>query len=379
MTPRNVMDAIQFGAILLGVFVIAHEFWVQHPKDRALRNAELHAQLATLATSEDIEDTEVAIQKIMALMHLEGNDMAGISVPNATFRMGRFANAHWQDSFMKDVSFTCTPRAELLIDEFNGDSLQREPCAMLTHADFSGAVLDSASFKYADLHSAMFPGADLDRAVIYRSSLAKADLSHTDLSGIQIISADLGNATFSPGETFDCRRSTSHSEKRNDVRVKDVACVQLEEVDLSPVTMQKARFLGAEIRHVNFAGSDLHKARFGCDQPLRDAPKLCTTIESACLEGTTLTEALFDGVSIHDIDFSTSDITGAEFTNVVFRNVTFSAAQLGAVDFDDRSRRSLIADRQRTGDVDVDSDERPCAPKWREALTDWKAPIAFTP
>ena len=343
------------------MLAVLYEFRIQSPKDRHLRDVQLHATVATLATNEDVDVTGYAVQKIMALMHKDGADdiMTGISVPNVTFYMADFEDVDWSDVYMNRVEFACTERMYDLIDDYDDNGTAKlEPCANLKGATLSGSIMKRARFNYADLDDSNFKGAVLDDARVNYSILSNSDFAGADMSGIRIDNSDFSGSDFGRSIKFDCRRTPT-----------DPECdVRLQRVDFSSVEMPRARFQGTKIDYVDFAGSNLSGARFGCDSYRGD--KICSNIEGVCLQGADLTRAKLEGVSISDTDFSTADISGAHFKNVRFENVVFSDAQIEERRFDRSSLDSLK--RERVTALKLEADETPCTQQWRRELTQWK-------
>ena len=378
----QIVIGIQFVAVLVGMLAVLYEFQFQRPKDRDLRDVELHATVATLATNQDVDITGYAVQKIIALMHKDGVDMTGISVPNVTFFMADFENVDWSDVYMNRVEFACTDRMYDLIDDYDDNGTGKlEPCANLKGATFSGSLMRRARFNYANLAGSNFNGAVLEEARVNDSILSNSDFAGTDMSGIQIDNSDFSGSDFGRSIKFDCRTLT------------DLECVDLARVDFSSVKMPRARFQGAEIDYVDFSGSDLSGARFDCDS-YRDE-EICSSIEGVCLQGTNLTraklegvsisntdfstadisDARFEDVSISNTDFSTADISGVRFRNVRFENVVYSDAQIETRRFDRNSLDSLR--RGRVTALKLEANETPCTQPWRRELTQWKEKFAL--
>ena len=361
-TLSYIVSGIQFVAVVVGMLAVLYEIRFQLPKDRDLRDAQLHATVATLAAGENVDVTGFAVQKVMALMHKDGVDMTGISFPNVTFYMAAFDRVNWSDAYMRNVEFKCTDRAYELIDGSGDDGTATfDPCAKLRNAKFLGSLMRRVRFHYADLASANFSDAVLDEARIDHSVLSESNFSRSHVSGIQINGSDFSGSDFGRSIAFDCRTIT------------DWSCVRLKRVDLSSVKMPRVRFLGADIRHVDLAGSDLSKARFGCDKFKGETR--CSSIKGACLQGTDLSGARLEGISISNADFSVADISGARFKNVRFENVVFRDEQIEPRRFDRKSLDSLK--RARVVGLGLEADETPCAQPWRRELVRWKEKFAF--
>ena len=300
----------------------------------------------------------------MALMHKDGVDMTGISVPNVTFYMADFEGVNWSDAYMSRVEFACTDRIYLLIyDSDDNAPTKLDPCAKLKGARFSGSFMRRARFNYANLAGSYFNGAALDEASISDSILTDSEFAGSDMSGIEIEGSDFAGSDFGRSIDFDCRT------------LSDPECVRMRGVDFSSVTMPRVLFRGAEINNVDFAGSDLSRATIDCDS--YGDEELCPSFDRVCFNGTNLTRADLEGVSISNTDFSTADISDARFENVRFENVVFSDAQIDSARFDDSSLDSLM--RARVKALELELEETPCTPPWRRELTQWKEKFAFGP
>ena len=339
------------------MLAVLYEFRIQSPKDRHLRDVQLHATIATLATNEDVDVTGYAVQKIMALMHEDGVDMTGISVPNVTFYMADFEDANWSDAYMNRVEFACTGRIYDLIDDYDdNETVKLKPCANLKGATLSGSIMNRVRFNYANLIGSYFKDAVLDEARVNDSIFSGSDFSGAGVSGIRIDNSDFSGSDFGRSIKFDCSTLT------------DLECVHLQRVDLSSVEMPRAQFQGAKIDYVDFTGSNLSGARIECDS--YKGKKFCSSIEGVCLQDTDLTRANLEGVSISNTDFSTANFSGAHFKNVQFENVVFSDAQIETGRFDRSSLSSLK--RNRVTAFELEADETPCTQQWRRELTQWK-------
>ena len=354
----HIANGIQFAAVVFGMLAVLNEFWIQRPKDRDLRNAQLHATVATLTASDNIEVTEVAVQKILTLMHKDGVDMTGISIPNVTFYMAAFEDIDWSDAYMNDVEFACTDRMYSLINNYDDENTARRlvPCAILKGATFSGTLMRRTRFNYADLSSSDLTEAVLDKARINDSVLSNSNFSRSDMSGVQIERSDFSGSNFGRSMTFDCWT------------IRDLECVRLRRVDLSSVEMPRVRLKGAEINYVDFSASNLERARIGCDE--YQGKEICSNIEGVCLQDTNVSRARLEGVSISNTDLSVADISGTRFKNVSFENVVISDKQIDPKRFDKSSFKSLM--RGRVDVLDLEADETPCTQLWRRKLTRWK-------
>ena len=361
---RDIAKGIEFIAVVLGMMAILYEFGIQRPKDRDLRDAQLYASVATLAAAEDPEVSERAVHKILALLHLEGVDMTGMSFPGVTFRMSDFEGVDWAHAFMEGVEFACTDRMYDLIDEHDNkeDPPQLGLCANLKGANFSGAYMRRLMIRYADLSDSDFTHASLREAFIKYALFTGSKFTESTMRGIEISDADFSGSDFGRFNEFDCRFHQG-----------DAECVELDRVDFSLAEMPFVLFRGAELDMVDFGGSNLRGARIDCDTLL--SQEACTSIESVCLEGTDLTRARLEDITVSNTDFSRARMSGASFKNVTFANVVFTEDQIKENKLDDYSLRSLNA--ARVSDLGLPEDETPCTPAWRQRISNWKASFAL--
>jgi len=353
---------VELVAVVVGMGAVFWEFGIERQRDRDLRNVRLHATVAELAGHDDTAATSPAVQKILGLMHRDGVDMTGISVPNVVFRMVALDNVDWSDSNMTAVTFTCAQHV-----------LQ-----MLRSLD---ARIDAHHLACARLRRARFHGADLRAAQFYRTDLARAEFFHTRLSGISAENTDFSYAGFVGGTSrehalpriveflipvvaFDCYKSAPPGRS---------ACVSLKGVGFFGAQLPSAHFTGAEIADADFTRATLRGARFRCEEPTEggDTKRRCTTVDYACFRDANLTNAIFEGVTIKSADFSGAVLAGALFENVTFDRVVFHEAQAEAATFDWHSRESLKEAR-----VEISAFSRPqftpCSPEWRSRILPWK-------
>ena len=373
--PWQIARAIEFVAIVVGMAAVIFEFWFERPRDRELRDVQLHATVAELATRGNVNETSHAVQRILELMHRDGVDMSGISIPKVTIRMAEFENADWSNAYMNAVNFACT---QSILDALAATDRQNTPkdpilCAHLSRARFNGANLRAARFQRANLSNAGFTGADLTEAEFHRADLSHTRLFRARLTAIKARDVNFSHSRFRSDDDrgiaaswlrpwlfrdslFDCTTSSTNSMK----------CVSLERALFIQAEMPHAAFLGAKIINVDFAGATLHNARFACHK-WDASSKDCTEVVNACFNDANLSNATFQAVTIKNSDFSDAELDNATFENVIFDNVVFSDKQKKEAKFDDASIESLnasVTDSSSTGD----SDQSPCEAPWRRTL-----------
>ena len=362
LAPRQwqIARAFEFVAVVVGMGAVFWEFGIERQRDRELRDVRLHATVAELAGHENIAATSPAVQKILGLMHRDGVDMTGISVPNVIFRTAVFEDVDWSDSQMEAVAFTCTQLVlQILRSPEVRNKAHRLTCARLTNARFHGANLQAARFHRADL--------------------SRAEFFHAQLSGMTAEETDFSHARFVdessrkyplpsivrflvPAVLFNCYKPAPG---RAD-------CVRLSLVVFFRAHMPGAHFTGAEIADADFTRATLRDARFRCEASAQgDATKpRCTTINYACFQGADLTDASFEGVTIENANFTGAVLSGARFNDVTFSRVVFPKEQIEAANFDRNSHESLEEARVELAAFPVEQ-ARPCDPTWRSRLAPW--------
>ena len=334
---RHSARAIEFVAVLVGMSVVFFEFGIQRPKDRDLRDVQLHATIATLATNKEVEDTSPAVQKLLAFMHQESVPMTGISIPNVFLKMPAFDNVDWSDAYMRGVQFVCTERLYRLIDDHDPSMPKFDPCVRLRHAYFNGTTLRNARFEYADLSHAKFNAADLTEVEIDNAAFVDAEFIGADVSAIKIHRGDFSNTRFSrPSDhtpKFDCRR---HERENGSIQIE---CTSLKWVLFSSSELHKAVFRGATIDEVDFLHAKMKRSKFECDSFGRNHNRIerCTTIERACFRGADLSRATFENVNISQTDFSGAALRRATFENVHISQTDFAGTDLGRARFENGS------------------------------------------
>ena len=324
--------AVQFVAVLFGMLAVLYEFGIQRPKDRELRDVQLHATLAELATSEDIraDAAATAVRNILEVMHAEKADMTGIVIPGLTFRMTEvadFEGADWSDAELSGTSFLCSDRLLAAIE--NGEKAGW--CANLREARLKGSNLTRARFEHTDFSGADFAGAVLLAIKFKHSEFSGADLSH-------VVFACFGRST---ADTPDCP--------------------ELTDVRFHSAKMRGVAFWGVNINGADFTAANLSRAHFECAGPH------CVRLEGVCFRGADLTGAEFRGVTISNTDFTNVlNLDKATFERVTFDSVTFDyfiylnfgRARTKPANFDDPSWHSLKAALNRR--VEFAVMDQPC-------------------
>ena len=341
---------------------LAYEFWHERPKDRELRDVRLHATVATLSAQPNPVVSH-AVQRILELMHRDGVDMTGISIPGIAFRMAAFEGVDWSNALMDGVDFTC-PKLDSRGQPYGGESKgSSTPCATLRDARFLGTALSSARFQRTDISRTIFFGARLSGVKAKEVDFSAARFVAKNESNLR---QALTSIRFPPPFSFRFRVARDRMFSCN-WDSKHEPCVNLERVVFSASSLPWIGFWGAKIDKADFTNASLHNATFGCDENNSKIP-ICTVIKNACFLGANLKAATFKDVTIENSNFSKAVLEDAQFLRVKFSKVVFDADSGPNITFDIESQESLKKARVEVGTIS------PCTRTWRENLLRWKPP-----
>ncbi len=170
-----IVRAVEVVGILVGIFVVIWEFRVEKPIDRAVRNAQLIAQIETLASINRQDNADAGVRAVMELMASDGATMAGLSVRGVTLGEANLSGANLSGARLSDAYLMAVN---------------------LSKADLSGAFLSEASLNHANLSGANLGGAFLTLANLSGANLTEASLRMAYLNGANLIEADLSGAVL---------------------------------------------------------------------------------------------------------------------------------------------------------------------------------------
>ncbi len=167
----------------------------------------------------------------LSTVDFSGCNLSCINFSGALLFMANFSEAElYQVNFNEvDASAANFSKANLTEAMFSK--------AGLGQTNFSEAILFTADLSQATLTRAQFCKADLRSANLSKARLHETDLSSADLTGSNLSGADLTGATVTDCEFRDCDLQDAHLH--------------------GVVGYQKATWIGADIRQVNFAGAYL--------------------------------------------------------------------------------------------------------------------------
>ncbi len=233
------IKGVELLGILIAVIAIVQEFAVEKPRDRALRQGQLLAQFAELAsTTVDLDETvreemiemvSPAIRKTVELLAEEDVDMSRMVFPVRTnLRDAHLAGAHLEGAYLEGV---------YLIDAHLAG-------AHLAGAYLTGAYLEGAYLIDARLAGAHLEGAYLEGANLTRAHLEGAGLAHAYLTGANLFGANLAHAYL-----------TGANLEGADLFGANLAHAYLTGADLEGADLEGADLLSAYLEGVDLAGA----------------------------------------------------------------------------------------------------------------------------
>ncbi len=176
--------------------------------------------------------------------NLSGVDLSGADLTGASLSESNFTQAN-----LSGVNLSL---AKIDRCEFMG--------ANLSGANLTNAVSNFSGFGTANLSEANFFDAQLEQVTLTRANLSGSDFRTANLRGTRIRDANLTNAIFINANLNECEFAGT-SVKGADFRNADLKEASLKGLE----DYQKANWIGADIRDVNFHGAYLIR-RFIMDQ-----------------------------------------------------------------------------------------------------------------
>lgn len=130
--------------------------------------------------------------------------------------------------------------------------------------DFSGADLSGADLSCADLSGANLMGAKLRSAVLYRAKLERTEMTAADLRGANLEGANCGLAGLGGARLTGARLFSARLEGATLTRA-DLSAADARQANLRGARVREASLVGADLscsnlRDVDLGGSDLSKA-----------------------------------------------------------------------------------------------------------------------
>ncbi len=175
----------------------------------------------------------------LAGVNLSGIDLSGVDLSGANLTGANLSGARL---FKANLKGTLLKKANLKGADLTGSDLTEVNLeeADAAHAGFgmtclNNATIFRANLEGATLSKATLQGAYMSCAIMRNTRIREADLSHADLTGADLESADLALSTVT-GATF------------NNVNMRDARFRLVKGYD-------KASWIGADIRDINFAGA----------------------------------------------------------------------------------------------------------------------------
>ena len=176
--------------VILGVAGFYIEFQ-NRQEDRATRNAQLIAQISSLAAINNPTNADVGILTVMEFLAKEKVFMTGLSVSGTNLQYFK------EQSTPEHKISTSTVRA--FGAKLSGAYLSYANLSKtrLRGADLSNAYLLFANLSSADLYAANFSDAELINANLSKSVLIKANLFNAKLFGVNLSGANLTDSNLS--------------------------------------------------------------------------------------------------------------------------------------------------------------------------------------
>lgn len=314
--------AIQHGTIDAVQTLLKHNPGINHQTDKgntalslAVANGKLDMVLSLLAAGADTaiannqERTPLALAfelghrrialEIVKKLDFQNDNLAGYDLSNALIYKKNFgAEVNLEGTNFKDAIFRHVDLSKL------------DP-KKLAKADLEGARYDSsvqfpANFSPADHDMIEISPLDWSRVSLfgvtlpdYKPETVGFNFAGSDLAGFDISKLNLKGANLSAVNL-----------SGQDLRRQELAENEWRERDLSEVNFSGANLIGAELpkqlEAVNFSGATLDKAK---------------------LVGANCQRANFTGASMQEVKAQRVDFTGANLTNAILDKAHFSAAQ----------------------------------------------------
>ena len=186
--------------------------------------------------------------------HLVGVDLSGANLAGANLEGADLQGANLSNARLFKANMS---GANLVHTNLEG--------AELTGADLSSANLEEARIKNAGLGMAILRGTHLFRANLQFATLSKADLTGADLRCALMDSARIREACLE-GADFTSAEMRSADISQCNVRKAVFTDADMREANISSLTeFEKANWVGADMRGINFSGAYLLR-RFAMDQ-----------------------------------------------------------------------------------------------------------------
>lgn len=174
--------------VLTGAFAFGFDL-LNRQEDRAVRNAQLLAQIADISAN-DPENARGGITPIIEFLAQQGVSMSDITITNSNLIEAHLGGANLSRANLRgtDLSWAILTEADLYRTDLRG--------AILRETSFIGAYLTHAEFQGADLRGARLDRATLIGADLSRAYLRSAELQGADLRGANLFGAYLENANL---------------------------------------------------------------------------------------------------------------------------------------------------------------------------------------
>jgi len=163
--------------------------------------------------------------------------------------------------------------------------------AHLWHADLRKAILVRANLDRAILFEADLRGARLDYADLHLAQLGDAQLSHAELTGADLRGAVLDGANLRGANLFRARLDGAKMSHYTYIRFGPTWNVLETGTDLTEAILDKASFIGVDLRDANLSGASLSETDLSFAD-LSNANLSNANLNKANLNGTDLSGIL---------------------------------------------------------------------------------------
>jgi uncharacterized protein YjbI with pentapeptide repeats len=210
--------------------------------------------------------------------------------------------------------------------------------AVLTNADFGGAIVKGVSFYESNLTAsqlfatASYQAKDLSGTKLYRMDIRGANFASFDLTNATIADSNLTNIDFTEsiisGVAFGGSNLTaSQLYSTASYRAKDLGKISLLYYDLSGWNLAGQNLIQADITCDTLTNTNLAGAN------LTSATAWYNTIINTNMKEANLTEVQLYDCKVANTDFTRANLTNADFHRSVMNNINLTGANLSNAQF----------------------------------------------
>ena len=200
------------------------------------------------------------------------------------------------------------------------------------NTDFSGAKLKNSEFFHSDFIRANLSFLDLRRTYLEKADFESALMTGVDLRGVHLSKVSL-------------KFSTLIYAKLGKVAITDS---ELFRTNFSNSNMESAWLPDNRIRQCNFSNVTLTNSSFSREEKLCDNTFNCAKISNVGFNEVILTGSRFIGCELKNIDFHGADLSQVDFQLAKLTNVDFSSAKLERTKFIEAKGIPILHDESGT-------------------------------